>query len=73
MKTVFYGSACREGQVVGVVLVSPRGAIFESAASLEYFCTNNQAEYEAILLGLQILSSMGARHVKLFGDSLLFV
>jgi ribonuclease HI len=40
---------------------------------LEYFCTNNQAEYEAILLGLQILSSMGVKHVEAFGDSLLVV
>jgi hypothetical protein len=46
------GSACREGQGVGVVLVSPRGAIFEQSVRLEYFCTNNQAEYEAIMLGL---------------------
>jgi ribonuclease HI len=38
---------------------------------LEYFCTNNQAEYEAILLGLQILSSMGVKYVKTFSDSLL--
>jgi ribonuclease HI len=56
---------------VGVVLVSPRGAIFEQSVRLEYFCTNNQAEYEAILLGLQILSSMGVKYVKTFGDSLL--
>jgi ribonuclease HI len=38
---------------------------------LEYSCTNNQAEYEAILLGLQILSFTGIRHVEAFGDSLL--
>jgi ribonuclease HI len=38
---------------------------------LEYFCTNNQAEYEAILLALQILSSMGVKHVEAFGDLLL--
>jgi ribonuclease HI len=38
---------------------------------LKYFCTNNQAEYEAILLGLQILSSMGIKHVEAFGDLLL--
>jgi ribonuclease HI len=55
------------------VLVSPRGAIFEISAHLEYFCTNNQAEYEALLLGLQILSSMGVKHVEAFGDSLLVV
>jgi ribonuclease HI len=38
---------------------------------LEYFCTNNQAEYEAILLYLQILSSIGVKSVEAFGDSLL--
>jgi ribonuclease HI len=72
-KLFFDGSACREGQDVGVALISPRGAIFEQSVHLEYFCTNNQAEYEAIFLGLQILSSMGVKHVETFGDSLLVV
>jgi hypothetical protein len=72
-KLFFDGSACREGQGVGVVLVSPRGAIFEQSVRLEYFYTNNQAEYEAILLGLQILSSMGVKHVEAFGDLLLVI
>jgi ribonuclease HI len=72
-KLFFYGWACREGQGIGVVLVSPRGAIFETSAHSEYFWTNNQAKYEAILLGLQILSSMGVKHVEAFGDSLLVV
>jgi ribonuclease HI len=40
---------------------------------LEYFCTNNQADYEDILLGLQILSSMSVKHVEVFRDSLLVV
>jgi hypothetical protein len=51
-KLLFDGSACRACQGVGVVLILPRGAIFETSTRLEYFCTNNQAEYEAILLGL---------------------
>jgi ribonuclease HI len=72
-KLFFDGLACREGQCAGVVLVSPRGAVFETSICLEYFSTNNQAEYEAILLGLQILSSMGVKHVEAFGDSLLVV
>jgi ribonuclease HI len=49
---LFDGSACRGGQGVGVVLVLPRGAVFEQSVHLEYFCTNNQAEYKATLLGL---------------------
>jgi hypothetical protein len=72
-KLFFDGLVCREGQCVGVVLISPRGAVFEQSASLEYFYTNNQAEYEAILLGLQILSSLSVKHVEAFGDSLLVV
>jgi ribonuclease HI len=40
---------------------------------LNNFCTNNQAEYEALLFGLEILSSMKVRHVEAFGDSLLVV
>jgi hypothetical protein len=51
-KLFFNGSTCREGQDVGIVLILPRGAIFEQSVRLEYYCTNNQAEYEAILLGL---------------------
>jgi ribonuclease HI len=72
-KLFFDGSTCREGQGIGVVLVSPKGVIFEQSVHLEYFCTNNQAEYETILLDLQILSFMGVKSVKAFGDSLLVV
>jgi ribonuclease HI len=64
---------CRECQGIVVVLISPRRDVFESSVRLEYFCTNNQAEYEAILLGLQILSSVGVKHVEAFCDCLLFM
>jgi ribonuclease HI len=73
MKAIFDGSTCREGQVIGVVLVSHRGAIFEQSVHLEYFYTNNQAEYKAILLSLQILSFMGVKSVEALGDLLLVV
>jgi hypothetical protein len=46
-KLFFDGLACREGQGVGIVLISHRGNIFEQSVRLEYFCTNNQAEYES--------------------------
>jgi ribonuclease HI len=69
----FDGSACREGQGIGILLISPKGTIFEQSVCLEYFCTNNQAEYEVILLGLQILTSMGVKHIEAFWVSLLVV
>jgi hypothetical protein len=48
----FDGSTYREGQGVGIILISSRGAIFEQSVRLKYFCTNNQTEYEAIMIGL---------------------
>jgi ribonuclease HI len=51
----------------------PNDAYFEMSRQLEYFCTNNQAGYEALLFGLVILESMDVKHVKAFGDSLLVV
>jgi ribonuclease HI len=70
-KLFFDSLAFREGQGVGVVEDSPGGAIFEQLVRLEYYCTNNQAEYEVIVLGLQILSSMTVKYVKTIGDLLL--
>jgi ribonuclease HI len=40
---------------------------------LKTYCTNNQAEYEALLFGLELLNDMGVKHVKVFGDSQLVV
>jgi ribonuclease HI len=53
--------------------MSPSAAIFEALSRLDYKCTNNQIEYEALLFGLQILHDMGVKHVEAFGDSLLVV
>ena len=47
--------------------------LFEFSNRLEEYCTNNQLEYETLLFGLEILQSMGVKHVEAFGDSLLVV
>jgi hypothetical protein len=69
----FDGSVCNEGQGIGIVLVSPSNAYFDFASRLETYCTNNQAEYEALLFSLELLSCMGVKHVKAFGDSQLVI
>ena len=43
---------------------------FEASCCLEYFCTNNQAEYEVLLFGLEMLFAIGATDIEAFGDSL---
>jgi len=55
------------------VLVSPNGAAFDFSSRLDFYCTNNQAEYEALLFGLELLQSMRVRHAQTFGDSQLVV
>jgi hypothetical protein len=70
-KLHFDGSACRSGCGVGIIIISPSGAVFEALSRLDHKCTNNQIEYEALLFGLQILYDMGVKHVEAYGDSLL--
>jgi ribonuclease HI len=50
------------------VLVSPRGVAFDFSSRLKSYCTNNQAEYKALLFGLELLDYMRVKHVS-FGDS----
>jgi ribonuclease HI len=67
------GSVCDDGQGIGAVLISLNDAIFDMSNQLDEDCTNNQVEYEALLFGLEVLQSLGVKHVKTFGDSLLVV
>ena len=48
-------SVCRDGQGVDNILISPKNVVYETSVHLEYPCTDNQTEYEALLFGLQSL------------------
>lgn len=37
----------------------------------EFEASNNEAEYEALILGLKLAQHLGAEHLKAFGDSML--
>ena len=72
-KLCFDGSVCKDGQGVGTILVSPNGAEIRMSSRLDFYCTNNQTEYEALLFGLIMLRSMEVKDVEAYGDSLLVV
>ena len=40
---------------------------------LDFSATNNEAEYEALLIGMAIVQRMGGKSIKLFSDSRLVV
>jgi hypothetical protein len=61
---LFDGSSCGKGGGVGILLVSPRGEMFEFAIPIQSTVTNNQAEYEALLRGLQYLKEAKAFQLR---------
>ncbi|XP_024156147.1 uncharacterized protein LOC112164144 [Rosa chinensis] len=58
---------------VGIVLENPAGDRFSYSFQLTFQCTNNQAEYEALIIGLEVLLEMGVRDVQIRGDSQLVI
>jgi ribonuclease HI len=68
--TLFFdGSTSLEGVSVGFILKDPNGKKNLIACRLEFQCTNNIVEYEALLQGLKKVVNMKARNIKVFGDS----
>ena len=53
----------------GVTLTSPRGGKFCYVLRLMFPCTNNAAEYEALLHGFWMAKEMNLSWVRCFGDS----
>jgi ribonuclease HI len=67
------GYSCGKGGGVGILLISPKGEMFEFAIPIQPTVTNNQAEYEALLRGLQYLKEAKAVSIEIFGDSELVI
>ena len=57
------------GAGAAAILVAPSKVRTCYAAKLDFSCTNNIAEYEALLLGLRKLGAMGIRRAILKTDS----
>lgn len=58
---------------VVILFISPQGDLIPHAFTIARHCFNNIAEYQAIIMGMEIALSMGIRHLKIFGDSKLIV
>ena len=63
-KFYFDGSRAEQGAGVGIVLESPQGVKTQLAFRIEKVCSNNQVEYEALVLGLEILLQMGIKKMS---------
>ena len=65
----FDGSSTESSAGAGIVIVSPLGVKTTLSFNLDFDCTNNQAEYEALVIGLEILQELRAGNVLIMGDS----
>ena len=56
-----------------LVLISPEKIVIEKSLRLDFSATNNEAEYEALLVGMTMVQKMGGKAVEIFSDSRLVV
>ena len=66
------GAANQKGSGVGLVIISPE-IIIEKSLRLGFQATNNEAEYEALLVVMTMVQRMGGKAVEMFSDSRLIV
>ena len=67
------GAANQWGAGVGLGLVSPEKITIERSLRLGFSAINNEAEYEALLMGMAMVQKMGGKAVEMFSDSRLVV
>ena len=68
----FDGSSTVQGGRIGVVLKS-LGEEHTFAYKLHFHRSNNEAEYESLLVGLKAARRLGIKRLKVFGDSKLVI
>ncbi|KAG9450498.1 hypothetical protein H6P81_010463 [Aristolochia fimbriata] len=69
----FDGAARRNRAGTGVLFVSPRRDLLPYSFVLTKNCSNNETEYQAILLGLGMVVEMKLPQLNIYGDSALVI
>ena len=67
------GAANQRGSRVRLVLVSPKKITIKKSLRLSFPATNNEAEYEALLVGMAMVQKMGGKAMEIFSNSRLVV
>ena len=58
---------------MGLVLISLKKVIIEKSLRLDFSATNNEAEYEVLLMEMAMVQRMGGKSIKVFLNSRLVV
>ncbi|GKV35987.1 hypothetical protein SLEP1_g44174 [Rubroshorea leprosula] len=67
------GASSSKGSGAGALLIDPDGYRSEHALKFNFDATNNMAEYEALLLGLQLALELKISAIQVYSDSQLVV
>ena len=67
------GAANSQGSRAGLILTSPKGIDIEYALRFGFQASNNEAEYEAVIAGLNLAHSMEVDQLEVCSDSQLVV
>ncbi|KAL0395112.1 UNVERIFIED_CONTAM: Retrovirus-related Pol polyprotein from transposon opus [Sesamum latifolium] len=67
------GSSTAQGSGAGIVITTPQGEDLEFAIKLGFKASNNEAEYEALVIGMRMAHETGAKHLLTYSDSQLVV
>ncbi|XP_050909622.1 uncharacterized protein LOC127123446 [Lathyrus oleraceus] len=59
--------------VLGAVIITPHGSHIPFTARLTFKCTNNMAEYEACIMGLEEAIDLRIKYLDVYGDSALVI
>ncbi|KAL6133434.1 hypothetical protein ACLB2K_065669 [Fragaria x ananassa] len=72
--TLYFDGSCIDLTASAEIAIeNPAGDRFSYSFQLDFKCTNNKAEYEALIIRLEILLDLRVCEVQVFGDSLLVV
>jgi ribonuclease HI/transposase InsO family protein len=69
----FDGSLKLQGAGAGILFAAPGGEHLRYALQLLFPASNNAAEYEALIHGLNIVISLGIKRLMVYGDSLVVI
>ena len=67
------GASSAIGAGAGIFIISPEGVKVERSFRLGFKASNNEAEYEALLVGLRVVLSLGVADLEVYFDSRLVV
>ncbi|XP_059071335.1 uncharacterized protein LOC131865675 [Cryptomeria japonica] len=67
------GSFTQHGSGADILFVTPEGHTFPRSYILIFPCTNNVAEYEALVTGIKVVVEWKITELKVYGDSQLII